>query len=600
MNKIQTSSLVAGLLLATNLYSNENLSEITVYSATKSEQSIKDVTSNIDVITKEDIQEKNFNSVSQALNTIPGVNLTSNGGLGQLDNLTIRGVSGKRILVLIDGIRYNETAGLSGANIAQLLIDDIESIEVVKGAQSGIWGADASGGVVNIITSKAKKGLHGNVAVEYGSFHTKKISANVSNRTEKGYIKVGAYRVDTEGYSAFEAKKGSADYGKRGDELGYDKDGYSNNTYNIQAGLNLSDNDLIELLYKKIDSEYKYDNSSSDDTTKKGFFKQYLKSASYTHKSDIYQIKLNAQQSRFDRTQGTFNAISSVNEFALQSDIDYTDNGKLLVGLNKQNFEYSSSELKFNTKAVFLSNSNRFGNLIFAQTLRFDDNSKFKEKITGKIGAKYLVSDDLNVSANYGTAYNAPTLSNLNYTPTLKPETTKSLDLNVEYKNFKVTYFESRITDMIQYVSGSWPNTQYENLDGETKLKGYELSYNKDITENTLLSLNYLHLSAKDNKDQDLSRRAKRELGFAVDYYGFDKFHFNVNGSYVGTRYDGANKTGAETGNYTVWNSVVNYEINKTFSTYLKIDNLFDKYYQNIDGYATPERSGYVGLKATF
>lgn len=600
MNKIQTSSLVAGLLLATNLYSSENLSEITVYSATKSEQSIKDVTSNIDVITKEDIQEKNFNSVSQALNTIPGVNITSNGGLGQLDNLTIRGVSGKRILVLIDGIRYNETAGLSGANIAQLLIDDIESIEVVKGAQSGIWGADASGGVVNIITSKAKKGLHGNVSVEYGSFRTKKISANVSNRTEKGYIKVGAYRVDTEGYSAFEAKKGSADYGKRGDELGYDKDGYSNNTYNIQAGLNLSDNDLIELLYKKIDSEYKYDNSSSDDTTKKGFFKQYLKSANYTHKSDIYQIKLNAQQSRFDRTQGTFNAISSVNEFALQSDIDYTDNGKLLVGLNKQNFEYSSSELKFNTKAVFLSNSNRFGNLIFAQTLRFDDNSKFKEKITGKIGAKYLVSDDLNVSANYGTAYNAPTLSNLNYTPTLKPETTKSLDLNVEYKNFKVTYFESRITDMIQYVSGSWPNTQYENLDGETKLKGYELSYNKDITENTFLSLNYLHLSAKDNKDQDLSRRAKRELGFAVDYYGFDKFHFNVNGSYVGTRYDGANKTGAETGNYTVWNSVVNYEINKTFSTYLKIDNLFDKYYQNIDGYATPERSGYVGLKATF
>lgn len=600
MNKIQTSSLVAGLLLATNLYSNENLSEITVYSATKSEQSIKDVTSNIDVITKEDIEEKQFASVSQALNTVAGVNITSNGGLGQLDNLTVRGVSGKRVLVLIDGIRYNETAGLSGANIAQLLIDDIESIEVVKGAQSGIWGADASGGVINIITSKAKKGFHGNALVEYGSFHTKKASVNLSNRTDKGYIKIGANRVDTEGYSSFEAKKGSSDYGKRGDELGYDKDGYSNNTYNLQAGLNITDNDLVEVLYKKIDSEYEYDNGSSDDATKKAFMKQYLKSANYIHKADSYQVKLNAQQSRFDRTQDTFNAISLVNEFALQSDIDYTDNGKLLVGLNKQNFEYSSSELKFNTKAVFLSNSNRFGNLIFAQTLRFDDNSKFKEKITGKIGAKYLVSDDFNVSANYGTAYNSPSLSNLNYTPTLKPETTKSLDLNAEYKNFKVTYFESKITDMIQYISGSWPNTQYENLDGETKLKGYELAYNKDITENTLLSLNYLHLSAKDNKDQDLSRRAKRELGFAVDYYGFDKFHFNVNGSYVGTRYNGANKSGAKTGNYTVWNSVVNYEINKTFSTYLKIDNLFNKYYQTIDGYATAERSGYVGLKAKF
>ena len=89
-------------------------------------------------------------------------------------------------------------------------------------------------------------------------------------------------------------------------------------------------------------------------------------------------------------------------------------------------------------------------------------------------------------------------------------------------------------------------------------------------------------------------------IGFGVDYYGINKFHFNVNGQYIGDRYDGAGKTGAETGNYTIWNSVVNYDINKTFTTYLKVDNLFDKYYQTIDGYATAERSAYVGLKASF
>ena len=89
-------------------------------------------------------------------------------------------------------------------------------------------------------------------------------------------------------------------------------------------------------------------------------------------------------------------------------------------------------------------------------------------------------------------------------------------------------------------------------------------------------------------------------IGYGVDYYGISKFHFNVNGQYIGDRHDSANKTGAETGNYTVWNSVVNYEINKTFSSYLKVDNLFDKYYQTIDGYATAERSAYIGLKASF
>lgn len=601
MNKKITTSLVASLLLATNIYSAEtiNLDEITVTSATKSSQSIKDVTSNIDVITSEELEERNFTTVSEALNTLAGINVISNGGVGQLDSLFIRGVSSKRILILIDGIRYNEPAGLSGAPLAQLLIDDIEQIEVVKGAQSGIWGSDASGGVVNIITSEAKKGFHGNAGIEFGSFNTKKLSTVLSNKTENAFIKVNANRIKTDGFSAYEAKKSSADYGQRGDDLGYEDDGYKNNTYNLQAGLYLSSNDEVNVSYKKIDSEYDYDGSSADNLTNKSKLDHYFKSANYIHSNDNFEIKLNAQQSKFDRTQGSFNAKSKVNEFSIVTNATY-NNGAVVLGLNKQNFEHINDNNKYNTKAVFLSNSNKFGNLIFAQTLRYDDNSKFDEKVTGKIGLKYNFTKDLNSSINYGTAYNAPTLSNLNYTPSLKPESSKSFDINAEYKNLKLTYFENKITDMIQYVAGSWPNTQYENLDGTSKLKGYEVAYSIDLSEDILLSLNYTHVSAKDNKKEDLARRAKRQLGFGVDYYGIDKLHLNLNGSYIGTRYDGANKTGASTGNYTVWNTVANYDINKTFSTYLKVDNVFNKYYQTVDGYATAERSAYIGLKAKF
>ena len=162
MQKKLSISLVASVLLATtNLFSAQNLETIEVISATKSTQSIKDVTSNIEVITKEEIEERHFSGVSEALNTLAGVNIISNGGVGQSDSLFIRGIDSKRILILVDGVRYNEPAGLSGAPLAQMLIDDIEQIEVVKGAQSGVWGADASGGVVNIITSSAKKGFHG-------------------------------------------------------------------------------------------------------------------------------------------------------------------------------------------------------------------------------------------------------------------------------------------------------------------------------------------------------------------------------------------------------------------------------------------------------
>ena len=161
-----------------------------------------------------------------------------------------------------------------------------------------------------------------------------------------------------------------------------------------------------------------------------------------------------------------------------------------------------------------------------------------------------------------------------------------------------MTYFKNKIDNLV-----NWQSSQYQNIEGTSTIKGYETKYTKMIIEDLLLNLNYTHLSAKDSQERELARRAKDQIGYGVDYYGISKFHFNVNGQYIGDRiqYDyGTYDVSAHTGNYTVWNSVVNYEINKTFSTYLKVNNLFDKYYQTIDGYATAERSAYVGLKASF
>ncbi len=151
---------------------------------------------------------------------------------------------------------------------------------------------------------------------------------------------------------------------------------------------------------------------------------------------------------------------------------------------------------------------------------------------------------------------------------------------------------------MIQYVSGSSP-TRYENLSGESTFKGYEVSYSKDLFDATLLSFNYTHLSAKDNSKNDLPRRAKDEFNTSIDYYGIKNTHINLNSSYIGKRYDDTAKT-KQTGNYTLWSGVINYEIKKNITTYVKVDNIFNKYYQTIYNYATPGRSAYIGLKVSF
>lgn len=233
MKKISTS-LVASFFLATNLFSTDTLETITVTSATKTEQSIKDVTSNIDVITTEEIEEKHYTTVVDALNTIPGISFTSNGGIGQPTSVYLRGMDSNKTLVLIDGIRYNDPTGLSGANFAHLMITDIERIEVIKGAQSSIWGADASAGVINIITKKAKEGTFTNISTEYGSYNFKKVNAGVSHKNKKFDVKLNVLRVDTDGFTSISPKGSDID--------DFEDDEYKNTSIDLKAGYNFNEN----------------------------------------------------------------------------------------------------------------------------------------------------------------------------------------------------------------------------------------------------------------------------------------------------------------------------------------------------------------------
>ena len=133
------SLITATLLLHTSTFAEETLQDITVISASKSTQNIHELTANVSVITEADIQERGYNTVAQVLNSIAGVSITQNGGLGQSTSVMLRGMDSKRTLVLIDGIRFNDITGLSGAPFEHLMVDNIAQIEVIKGAQSGVW-----------------------------------------------------------------------------------------------------------------------------------------------------------------------------------------------------------------------------------------------------------------------------------------------------------------------------------------------------------------------------------------------------------------------------------------------------------------------------
>ncbi|MCT7492705.1 TonB-dependent receptor plug domain-containing protein [Aliarcobacter cryaerophilus] len=604
-------SLVASFLLATNLYSQTTtLETITVTSATKSEEKLKNVTANVDVITAEDIEARKFKTVIEALNSLSGVSISSNGGIGQTSSVYLRGMDAHRVLILVDGVRFNDiTTPKGSANIEHLMINDIDRIEVIKGAQSSIWGADASAGVINIITKSAKDGTHGNATIEYGRYNSKIARANISHKNENFDAKLGITRVDTNGFSAISPKSSEA---KK-----YEDDGYENTTVNLKLGYNFNDSNRVSTSYEVIDTKVDIDSTpDADDKISEANTLTHLANLTYENRNDIALTKVYTNYTEIKRdsksSSGTSNFRGKVKEYGLNTSIDYLNSSNVTIGADYKDFEDKEMSKDYDNKGIFISNTNKFfdDKTIFTQALRYDKYSDFDNKTTGKIGIKQYIVDDLNISANYGTGYNVPNLFQLSMIypgyENLEPEKTKSYDIGFEYKGFSITYFNTKVTNMIDWIRIN-PITYdgtYTNIEGTSKIKGTEIAYKNEVIEDLLLNLSYTNLSAKDANGDKLLNRPTNKFNFGVDYYGLKDFHININGSYIGTNFSPKSGVypveGTKTGNYTIWNAVVDYDISKNFSTYLKLDNIFNKDYQIVDGYATSQRAAFVGLKASF
>ncbi|MDX4036097.1 TonB-dependent receptor plug domain-containing protein [Aliarcobacter skirrowii] len=600
-------SLVASFLLATNLYSQTTtLETITVTSATKSEQKLKDVTANVDVITAQEIEDRKFKTVIEALNSLSGVSISSNGGIGTLTQVYLRGMNSGNTLVLIDGIRYNNPYDGS-VDFAHLMINDIEKIEVIKGAQSSIWGADASAGVINIITKSAKDGTYANINLEAGRYDSKIAKLNVSHKNESFDAKLSATRVDTDGFSAKSPKSSEA--------KNYEDDGYENTTVNLKLGYNFDDSNRVSTSYEIIDAKINFDDSSRNSSAYTDLMNSIV-SLNYENKNSFATTNIYTNYSRFknETYAETYNSKNKtdIREYGIKSIIPYLESSSsFIIGADYKGFEDKEDiNRKYNSKAIYITNTNKFfdDKTIITEALRYDRYSDFENKATGKIGIKQYIIDDLNISANYGTGYNTPSFIQLYKTawggnPDLNPEKTKSYDVGIEYKGFSITYFNTKVNNLIQSIEIAPWTYQNKNIEGDSKFKGTEIAYKNEVIEDLLLNLSYTNLSAKDANGDKLLNRPTNKFNFGVDYYGLKDFHININGEYIGTRYSPNINWGnpdVKTGNYTIWNAVIDYQANKNFSTYIKLDNMFNKDYQIVDGYATSQRAAYLGIKANF
>ncbi|NLC27863.1 MAG: TonB-dependent receptor, partial [Campylobacteraceae bacterium] len=506
----------------------------------------------------------------------------------------MQGMLNKYTLVLIDGVRFNDPSNTNGANISHLLLDNIERIEIIKGAQSGVWGADAAAGVINIITKEANPGFNASSSMEMGKYGHKHATLNLSYRTPLSDASLSISRLLYDGPTA---------QAPRGESLKqYEDDPYRNTTVQTKVGHWIDPDNRVEAGYRDVNSFVHYDGLNDPNSFETAKYREKSGFANYQHFSGAHSFTLSASKSEFksEHFETTpYMYRGEIEEIELRDRFKYSDEGVLVFGASYRDDEakYKDDLKNIRNQAGFINNTYSLNRWIFSQALRYDIFSEFDNKITGKLGLSYKITPEISVYANAGTAYKTPSildmanpwgLSNFD----LEPENIQSYNVGLHFYALHVNLFQNRIKDMIDWIKG-----RNENISGTSKSKGVEVSLEQAISKKWLAGSSYTYTDARDKDKKRLTRRSRYQANGFVTYVPMKDLKLTTSGSYIGSRKDSKD---VETGRYFLANLKADYEVNKRWSIYAKLNNIFDKKYQEVDGYATLGRSFYAGFRVDF
>ena len=577
-------------LLTTPLAIQAQSIEPVVISANQITQSQDEITADHYLIDTQTLKAKHYTSLIDALREVPGISFTRNGGLGTTTNVYLRGSNNARLLILLDGVRLNDPSSSNGANLASISLANIERIEVIKGAQSGVWGADAAAGVIHLI-SKDSAGQ--SITLEAGSYGTTRAGFNGQWALGEHKLTLGAEQLNSDGFSAQAPAYSDIDQ--------YEDDGIEQTTLNAKLDFKIDPEQHLTISHHHTDTLNNYDGYQAPDSQQRTDSQTALSSINWHNKhteirleqSDFRSEQLDSPST--DLVNGltqAFHLKHQVNQLVLG--VDYSRNQ---VQSDKYSWSAGSNiqlEGETTSKGAFASFSHSLDQWHFNESLRIDDYSNFDSQVTGKLGAKYQIAEEHALSFNIGQAYNAPSIIQMlnpwgsaNFA--LKPETSIEASLSYQWHGLNASYFDKQVEDLIEWRSG-----QYQNINGRTHIKGYELGWQQQL--NTLdYRVSYTHLQTEDAQGKELPRRPQDQIGVDLTWFASHQWDINLNGQYIGERSEGL-----ATQYYAVFNSVVNYQATPKTRIYLKVDNLFDRYYQVVNGYATAERSAYLGLNYQF
>ena len=570
----------------------------TVVSATRSESRADAVISDVTTITRDDIERGTGRTVSELLARVSGIQMVGNGGLGKASSIFIRGTESRHVLLLVDGVRYG-SASLGLANFDNISLENIDSIEVLKGPASALYGSDAVGGVVQIFTRKGTPGLHPYASVTLGTAERREVAAGLSAGTAGLSYSLGVQNLREKGFSATNPRIAFNSFNP-------DADGFSQSSVNASVDWKFATGWKADARVFQANGSAQFDNGPSAFDAKTDGVSRVLGLGVEGQLTGNWKSRLALGKSE-DLSSSFSSAVPSVfntvqDQWTWLNEIA-TPIGKVVAGHERVTQKVSGTTnyaVDTRTTSSWLAGLNgAAGAHTWQLNLRRDQDSQFGDATTGLAGYGFKFTPEWRAHAAHGTSFKAPTFNQLyfvspffNGNPSTQPEYGRSSEVGVAYAagadEVKLTYFANRIKGFINATTVV-TNVPYARIDGWTLAYGGQ----RDAwTFRATLDL----LDARNELTQlKLPRRADRQLTAGVDYTA-GAWKFGTTLLAASNRFDNAANT-LPLGGYATVDVHADYALAKDWSAQVRMNNLGDKPYETAAGYNQPGRSTYVTVR---